>query len=115
MACILSQTKHVIVVMLTVQEVFSLRDRVHESMIPEEERAGAVMALALLTSSLAFLGLSGSLSFYIATRRRDLAVRICFGATLWNIRALVIRRAAACGSIAALYADMAFSCPTFFE
>lgn len=87
---------------LQVQDIFSLRDRVRGSMLPEEERAGGVMALAILIASLAFLGLGGSLSFYVATRRRDLAVRICFGATAWRIRALVIRRAAACGGAAAL-------------
>lgn len=87
---------------LAVQDVFSLRGQVHRAMIPEEERAGSVMALAILISSLAFLGLGGSLSFYIATRRRNLAIRICFGATAWDIRALVIKRAAVCGGIAAL-------------
>jgi hypothetical protein len=87
---------------LQVQDMFSLRDRVRASMVPEEERAGGVMVLAVLISSLAFIGLAGSLTFYVASRRRDLAVRICFGATAWNIRALVIRRAAVCGGAAAL-------------
>jgi putative ABC transport system permease protein len=87
---------------LTVQDMFSLRDRVSASMIPEEERAGAVAVLALVIASLAFLGLAGSLSFYVATRRRELAVRVCFGATPWRIRGLIMRRAAVCGGIAAL-------------
>ena len=93
---------------LQVQDIFSLQDRVHASMVPEEERAGAVMVLAILISSLAFLGLGASLTFYVANRRRDLAVRICFGATAWKIRALVIRRAAACGGAAALLSMMSW-------
>jgi hypothetical protein len=87
---------------IQVQDIFSLRDRVRASMIPEEERVSGILFLALLISSLTFLGLGASLTFYVVSRRRDLAVRICFGATAWRIRALVIRRAAACGGAAAL-------------
>jgi len=41
-----------------------------------------------------YLGLYASLTYFIAARRRELAIRICVGASLFSIRKMVIGRAA---------------------
>lgn len=58
------------------------------------------LALALLMALVAYVGLYGALVYYVNTRRRELAVRICLGAMPATIRKIVLARAARCAFLA---------------
>lgn len=81
---------------LIVHSTYHLADVAEESLLPEQERAAFALAGTLTLALLACLGLYGSLAYYVGTRRRELAVRICFGASAWRIRRIVVLRAAWC-------------------
>jgi predicted permease len=81
---------------LGVLDTYSVSDRARASLWQEKERAYFALAGAFVMAVLAFIGLYGALSYYVGTRRRELAVRICFGASPWAIRKMILGRAAWC-------------------
>ncbi|HEX4022856.1 MAG TPA: ABC transporter permease [Acidobacteriaceae bacterium] len=81
---------------LVVRSAYRVEDQARASLHPEKVRVTSALAGALLMALLACIGLYGSLAYYVGTRRRELAVRICFGATPWRIRKIILERAAGC-------------------
>ncbi len=57
--------------------------------------ATVLSLFALLALGLAMLGLYASLTYVVAQRRREIAVRVAVGASVWDIRALVAREGVA--------------------
>ncbi|MDF2773369.1 MAG: permease [Geminicoccaceae bacterium] len=57
--------------------------------------ATVLSLFALLALGLAMLGLYASLAYAVAQRRREIAVRVAVGASVWDIRALVAREGVA--------------------
>jgi putative ABC transport system permease protein len=69
---------------------------------PEEKRVGFALGAAVIMAVLACLGLYGSLSYYVRTRRRELGIRICFGASSWSVRKAVWLAAIRCAGVGGL-------------
>ncbi len=87
---------------MKVRSVSSLEDEVQKTLTPEKNRAFAALVGAAAMAFVSLVGLYGSLSFYLRSKRREMAVRICLGASSWIIRRMVIGRAFLCTCMAAL-------------
>jgi putative ABC transport system permease protein len=79
---------------LKVLSSYSVSEQARLSLIPEKIRAYSAMTGAALMALLSYIGLYGTLAYYVGTRRRDLAIRICYGASQWAVRRMVILQAA---------------------
>lgn len=79
-----------------VLETYSVADRTRESLTPEKDRVYYALTGALIMALTSSIGLYGALAYYIRTRRRELAVRICLGASPSTIRNIILARAAWC-------------------
>ena len=87
---------------LGIDQAYSIADRAQASRWQIEKRAYFALAGALLMALIAYIGLYGALAFYVNSRRRELAVRVCLGAQPWQIRKLIFLRAARCAAFAAV-------------
>ena len=85
---------------LDVVSLYQLQERTRASLRPEVDRVYFSLLGAITMAVLSSIGLYGSLSYYVSTRRRDVAVRICFGATSAHIRNIIILRSLGCACIA---------------
>lgn len=93
---------HTLMPGLDVTSAYSISDRLRDVLQPERRRAAAALCAALMMALLSAAGLYSSLTYYVQTMRRTLAVRICFGASSSDIRKIVLKRAATCTGIAAI-------------
>lgn len=89
---------------LSVDDIYSITERAQASLWQIEKRAYFALAGALLMALIAYIGLYGALTFYVNTRRRELAVRVCLGALPLQIRKIVLARAARSAALAAIIA-----------
>jgi predicted permease len=85
---------------LAVQHLYSIAGRAQASRWKVEKRAYFALGGALLMALIAYIGLYGTLAYYVNTRRRELAIRICLGAMPWALRKIVLVRAARCALLA---------------
>jgi predicted permease len=79
-----------------VLSTYSVGDQARASLWPEKKRAYFALGVAVGMALVACIGLYGALSYYVGTRRRELGVRICLGASPWAIRKIILKRAAWC-------------------
>lgn len=68
-------------------------DDLQASLKPERDRLYFALCGAIVMGCLAYIGLYGALVYYVQARRRELAIRICLGASQWAILRIVLRRA----------------------
>lgn len=87
---------------LEVKSSFSVSQRANASILSDKVRAYFALASALAMALVACFGLYGVLNYYVGTRQRELALRICLGAQPWAIRWIVLARAARCAVAAVL-------------
>jgi predicted permease len=80
----------------------SISEQLDGSLSKERQRTYFALAGAILMAIIAYVGLYGSLSYFVNSRRRELAVRIALGASPWAIRKMVLRQAAQSATIAVL-------------
>jgi predicted permease len=85
---------------LSVQHAYSVGDRVRVSLNKEKIRGYFSLGGAFSIAVVACIGLYGALIYNVNTRRRELAIRVCFGASPWVIRKTVMRQAAQCALFA---------------
>ena len=78
------------------ERIYSISDKVDASLAPERNRALGALAGSAVMAAVALIGLYGSLAFYLRAKRREMAVRICLGASGWTIRRMVLLRAFWC-------------------
>jgi putative ABC transport system permease protein len=79
---------------------FSIEDRLQNSWRAQRLRLELGLGGAALLAIIAYLGLYGVLTNAVSSRRRELALRLCFGANAWQLRRIILARAIRC-SIAA--------------
>ena len=94
---------------LRVASVYRVREQRQALLRPERNRALLALAGALTMAVAAYVGLFGALVYFVRARRREFAVRICFGATAWRIRRAILSRAALCAAL-----GTALSLPAWF-
>jgi predicted permease len=82
--------------------IYSISDEINASLAPERFRALGALAGSAVMTAVALIGLYGSLAFYLRAKRREMAVRICLGASPGTIRRMVLVRAFRCAFVAAL-------------
>jgi hypothetical protein len=87
---------------MKVDSIYSVADRERASLLPEKRRVSFVLTVALVMAVVAYIGLFGVLTYYVNTRRRELAIRICFGATPWAVRKIILARSARSAVLAVL-------------
>jgi predicted permease len=79
-----------------VDSVDNVSEEVKASLSKDRQRTWCALAGAAIMAVVAYIGLFGALAYYVNTRRRELAVRVCLGALPWAIRKIVLMRAAGC-------------------
>jgi hypothetical protein len=77
--------------LLGLTSIGTLRELTDRAMSRHRALASVLSAFALLALGLAMLGLYASLSYVVAQRRREIAIRVAVGANVWAIRSLVLR------------------------
>jgi predicted permease len=84
------------------ERIYSISDKVNASLAPERFRALGALAGSAVMAAISLIGLYGSLAFYLRAKRREMAVRICLGASPGTIRRMVLVRAFWCAFVGAL-------------
>jgi ABC-type antimicrobial peptide transport system permease subunit len=85
-----------------VYRIYGISDEIDAKLAPERFRAFGALAGAAVMGAVALIGLYGSLAFYLRSKRREMAVRICLGASPETIRNMILLRAFRCAVAAAL-------------
>jgi predicted permease len=78
---------------LKVEDTFSLQEQLQTALRPDRLRCYCALFGALIMGLVAYVGLYGALSYYVGTKRRELALRICLGARPQAIRNIILRQA----------------------
>jgi len=81
---------------------YRLDDRLRGLQADEQRRVLFALAGAIAVALVAYIGLYSSLLYFVASKRRELAIRICCGATSGAIFGIVLGRAIRGGAAAAL-------------
>jgi predicted permease len=71
-------------------------------MLPMRAAAISLGAFGMIAVTLAATGIHGVVSYAVARRRREIAIRVAIGATSWSILRLVLRRIAVLVALGAL-------------
>jgi ABC-type lipoprotein release transport system permease subunit len=87
---------------MEVRQVFSMEEEAKQSLAPERNRALAALTCALSMAAVTYIGVYSSLAFYLRTKRREMAVRLSLGASVWTIRGMVFAVALRCALVAAV-------------
>jgi putative ABC transport system permease protein len=86
---------------LGVTTSYRVDERLRESLMEQKARAWFSTGGAALIAIIAYLGLYGVLVHSVNSRRKEMALRACLGASAANLRMIVIRKALRC-SVAAV-------------
>jgi len=84
------------------REGYSIDARAKELMSRERSRAFWTIAGTWAIAMAACIGLYAMLSYVVSVRRRELAVRICFGASPWAIRRTILSQTFLCAAVATM-------------
>jgi putative ABC transport system permease protein len=87
-----------------VSDVYGVAPLITTALAPEVQRVYWALGGAVIMSVMAYTGLLGALAYYVRSKQRDLAVRICLGANPRSIRTIVVIRALKCTLPASLLA-----------
>ena len=77
---------------LALDDAGRLEERIYSSVAPQRHWATLLGGFATVALSLAAIGIFGMLSYLVATRRREIGVRVALGASRGGVIAMVIGR-----------------------
>ena len=109
----LQRQEHLHMPGMGVDTYYRVDDRMRAAFLQQEMRLDLPLAGAALLSLIAYLGLYGVLTHSANTQRKEFAVRVCFGATGWNLRRIILRQALSCSLGAGLIAVCAWKVIAF--
>jgi putative ABC transport system permease protein len=75
-------------------------ERLEASVFEQKARLFLPVAGSITVALIAYLGLYAVLTYVVNSRRREIAVRLCFGASQWDIRRTTLRQALECATAA---------------
>lgn len=87
---------------MKVASVYRVRDRLRAFYASEGTSTYLAVAGACVMTLVSAIGLHASLAYFVRTRRRELAIRACLGATSGSIRRVLYRRALTCAGLGVL-------------
>jgi hypothetical protein len=87
---------------LATDGAYRISEKLRSSSFEQAMRVYVTGGGTLLIALIAYTGLYGVLVYFINTRRREIALRMCFGASRWDVRRNVIQQAAQCALFAVL-------------
>ena len=85
---------------LGVSATYQVDERLHQSFLEQEVRVWFSAGGAVVIAIIAYLGLYGVLVHSVNWRRKEMALRVCFGASGNTLRKIVIRQALLCSLFA---------------
>ena len=87
---------------MKILSVYRVRDRL--GTVFADDATGTWLAIggALIMALVSSIGLYATLAWFVASRRRELAIRVCLGASNNSIRRIVYGRAAGCAALGIL-------------
>ena len=100
----LQRQEHLHMPGMGVDTYYRVDDRMRAALFQQEMRLDLPLAGAALLGLIAYLGLYGVLTHSTHTQRKEFAVRVCFGATNWDLRRIILRQALSCSLGAGLIA-----------
>jgi len=95
-------------VSLGVSSSYEVNERLRESFMEQEVRVWLSAGGAALVAIIAYLGLYGVLVHSVNSKKKEMAIRSCFGASTGNVRMLVVKQALQCSAVAVLVSLLAW-------
>jgi hypothetical protein len=89
---------------LGVSNAYSVDEQLKQSFAEQKARVWFCTVGAGLVAIIAYIGLYGVLIHSVNSRRKEMAIRACFGASRWDLGKIIVRQALQCSGIAALIA-----------
>jgi predicted permease len=83
-----------------VTAIYRVDERLETSFLEQKARTFLPVTGAIMVALIAYLGLYAVLMYAVNSRRREIAVRLCFGASRWDIRRTMLRQALECAMAA---------------
>jgi putative ABC transport system permease protein len=84
---------------LGVNNSYSVDTQLRQAFIEQKARAWFSSAGATLIAIVAYIGLYGVLVHSVNSRRKEMGIRLCFGATPGSLRKMVIRQSLQCSAV----------------
>ncbi len=89
---------------LGVSNAYSVDEELKQSFAEQKARVWFCTVGAGLIAIIAYLGLYGVLTHSVNSKRKEMAIRACFGASAWDLGKIIVRQALQCSATAAVIA-----------
>jgi hypothetical protein len=89
---------------LDVNSVYHVDQQLRQSFMEQEAQVWFCITGAALVAIIAYLGLYGVLLHLVNSKRKELAIRACFGASRGELKRIVVRQALQCSLVATIIA-----------
>ena len=109
MSAYVQRQAHIHMPGMGVDTYYRVDDRMRAAFLEQRVRLYLPLAGAFLLALIAYLGLYGVLAHAANSQRKELAIRVCFGASAWDVRRIILRQAILCALAAGLIAVSAWS------
>lgn len=104
MSAYVQRQAHIHMPGMGVDTYYRVDERMQASFLEQRARLYLPLAGAALLSLIAYLGLYGVLTHSANTQRKEFAIRVCFGASAWDVRRILLGQALVCSLAAGLIA-----------
>lgn len=91
-----------------VDKTYSVDEHLASTVFEDVLRVYVPTVGALVMAGIAYLGLYGVLLYSLNLKRKELAIRACFGASRWHLRRQIVAESLSCSGFAVLIAVLAW-------